>query len=96
MKPKRFPRREHRFDHLVAQVAARAERMVGVARSTVAGADLPDRLPDRVVRLLVGAGPADVVRHREAAQRLRRAATRSTPSGTSSRLTMHGPPEGGR
>ena len=53
---------EERLGKLAVELAPMTERMPGMLVASVARADLPDRLTDRIVTLDVSAGPADVVR----------------------------------
>ena len=52
---------EQWFYELVAKIATVSERVVRVLVAPVAGTDFPNRLPDRVVPVDIGSGPADVM-----------------------------------
>ena len=61
------PTVEQRLCELIMKLAPVPERVVGMLVATVAGADLPNRLPYRVVTRHVGPRPTDVMRPRERA-----------------------------
>ena len=85
---------EQGLGELVVKLAPVPERVIGMLVAAVAGADLPNRLPHRVVTRHVGPGPTDVVRPGERALRAD-LLDDVAPAGTSSR-EMIGRPGPGR